>query len=88
MNTSADPSQVAFPVIKAASAIAAGAGSSVLSTAMANPAHFLPTSYGEWAAAIASTSAAIYTLHLLGEWYWKKWLRGWCVRQGWIKAKK
>lgn len=86
MNTPPDTS-VAFPVAKAASGIGAGVGSSILSTAMQNPQSFFPTDYGGWAAAIASTAAAFYTLHLLGEWWWKKFWRGFFERRGWIAPK-
>lgn len=65
---------VAAPVTKAASAIAAGAGSSIISTALSNPTSFLPTDAAGWAALAASLVAAIYNLHLLRELYVKK---GW-----------
>lgn len=84
--TSAD-TQVPAPIAKAASALGAGAGTSLLSTAMADPHSFLPHDYAGWAAAIASTLAALYTLHLMCEWYWKKFLRGWCLRHGLIKGR-
>lgn len=85
MPPTTEATEVAFPAMKAASAIGAGAGTSILSTAMANPTSFFPTDFGGWAAAIASTCACLYTLHLLGEWWWKKFWKGFFYRRGWIK---
>ena len=39
----------------------------------------------DYAQLIASVLAAIYTACLLGEWLWKKFLRGCAERRGWVK---
>lgn len=75
--------QISTPVVKAATALGAGAGSSVLS--IANQAtSFLPTDLAGWMALAASTVAVIYTMHLMFDWYWKKVWRDVLERRGWI----
>jgi hypothetical protein len=65
-------SEITAPVAKAATALTAGAGTSVISMSH-QAASFLPTDLNGWMALTAPLSAAlIYSLHLLGEWYWKK----------------
>lgn len=80
--------QIAAPLAKAASAIGAGAGTSILSTAMANPEHFFPTGAGGWAAFAASVIAALYNLHLLRELYIKRGytrrICAWFRLKGWF----
>jgi len=39
------------------------------------------TSWADFAAALA----AFYTLILIGEWLWKKAIRPFCVRRGWVQ---
>lgn len=80
-------SQISAPMAKAATALGAGAGSSA-AAAGAKAATFLPADLAGWMALAASTAAVIYTLHLLGEWYWKKVLRDVFVRYGWIGRRK
>lgn len=63
--------EIQAPLAKASAAIGAGVGSSLLSTAQ-SAADFWPATYAEWAAAIASTLAAMYSLFLISEWLWKK----------------
>lgn len=65
------PDQIAAPVAKAASALGAGAGTTVMSLT-AGAQHFLPIDLAGWLAAGASAAALIYTLCLLGEWWWKR----------------
>lgn len=77
-------SQISTPVVKATTALGAGAGSSALS--MTNTASsFLPTDLAGWMALTASTVAVLYTLHLIAEWYWKKVWRDLLERWGWIQ---
>lgn len=78
--TMTDPTQVTAPVFKASVALASGVGTSVLSTVVEKH-HFFPTDYAGWAAAIASTMAALYSIHLMADWYWKKVLRDWFARR-------
>lgn len=75
--------QISAPVAKAVTALGAGAGSSA-AAAGAKAADFLPADLAGWMALAASTAAVLYTMHLLGEWYWKKVLRDIFVRRGWI----
>lgn len=64
-------SDISFPVQKAVSAWAACATTSVGAVAQhANS--FLPNTLGEWASAVASILALLYTLCLLGEFVYKK----------------
>ena len=63
--------QVQTPVIKATTALAAGAGSSI-AAATHQAADFLPTDAAGWAALFASCLACLYTGCLLAEWVWKK----------------
>ena len=87
-----DISNVSMPVAKASSAIAAAtaAKSPVVEQITATAAHSasdpvvaailaLP-----WAT-IAQMAAALYTVLLMGEWFWKKFWRPLLERQGWIK---
>ena len=62
---------VQAPVAKAATALGAGAGTSMLSLSE-KAQSFLPVDLGGWLAAAASAAALIYTLCLLSEWWWKK----------------
>ena len=80
-------SQITAPVAKAAMALGAGAGSSATAAA-AKAADFLPADLAGWMALAASTAAVLYTMHLLGEWYWKKVLRNFFARRGWIGQRK
>lgn len=41
------------------------------------------SSWGDFAA----FCGAMWTLLLIGEWVWKKWLRPHCERKGWVKRK-
>lgn len=84
----ADSYEITAPVTKAATALTAGVGTSAVSVATANVGNFLPTDLNGWMALIASTVAVLYSLHLLGEWYWKKVWRPYAERKGWLKAKK
>lgn len=59
------------PVVKSATALASGAGASATSYVVKSTS-FLPTDLAGWMAVAASAIAVIYTAHLLGEWYWKK----------------
>lgn len=81
----APDSRIASPVVKAVTALCAGAGTSAAAEA-ARAQGFLPTDLAGWMAVAASTLAVLYTLHLLAEWYWKKVLRDFFVRRGWIKG--
>lgn len=76
--------EISFPIRKACTALAAGVSTSALSMTQ-EVQSFLPTSLGEWLAAGASGVALIYSLHLMGEWYWKKFWRDVLERRGWIK---
>lgn len=40
-------------------------------------------SWGDFAAAMA----ALYSICLIAEWLWKKCLRGFCQRRGWVQMK-
>ncbi len=75
---------IATPVAKAAAALSAGAGTSVAAAMAASPENFLPVDLGGWMALAASAAAAVYTLHLLAEWYWKRVVRPCLVRRGWL----
>lgn len=86
VTSATDATGAAFPLMKAASAVGAGAGSSILSQVTSNSHSFLPQDYAGWAAAIASTAAALYTMHLLCDWWWKKFWRGYFIRRGWIRG--
>lgn len=75
--------QITSPVAKAASAIGASGGASAMS--VANQAgSFLPTDLAGWMALAASTAAVVYTLMLQAEFWWKKFIRPWCVSKGWL----
>jgi hypothetical protein len=71
------------PAAKAFTAMGAGAGTSLLSTAQ-NAISFWPQTYGEWAAALASTVAFAYSVCLLSEWIWKRFIRPAFRSLGWI----
>ncbi len=62
--------EVAAPVAKAASAIAAAAGTTVVAQAQ-GMASFLPQTLNEWLSAAASVAALVYTLWLMLE-AWEK----------------
>lgn len=64
--------QITTPVVKAVTALGAGAGSSVVSQAAEQAGNFLPVDLAGWMALLASSAAVLYTLHLMAEWYWKK----------------
>lgn len=64
-------SEIQNPKLKATAAITSGFGSGVLAKSV-DATSFFPSTYAEWAAAIASTVAAIYTVCILTEWVWKK----------------
>lgn len=82
----ADNTEISAPVAKAAAALTAGAGTSAVS--MAQQAHsFLPTDLNGWMALTASSVAVLYSLHLMGEWYWKKVWRPFAEQKGWLKPK-
>lgn len=84
--TDKSPDAIAAPAAKAASAIVAGAGTSALSLSQ-QAQSFLPQDLAGWLACAASAAALMYTLHLLGEWYWKKALRPFCEARGWLAPK-
>lgn len=79
--------EITAPVAKAATAMTAGAGTSALSVAT-NAGSFLPTDLNGWMALVASSAAVVYSVHLLGEWYWKKVWRPFLESRGWIAPKK
>lgn len=66
------------PVAKASAAIFAAAGADVTSS-------FFPSTLSEWMATLASAFAAVYTLTLLMEWWWKKFWRPLLVKRGVVK---
>jgi tetrahydromethanopterin S-methyltransferase subunit D len=80
---------ISAPVFKATTALVAGAGTSYGSSVMSAAANFWPTNFAEWMAAGASGAALVYSLTLLCEWWWKKFLRGrfitWGLYQPWKK---
>jgi hypothetical protein len=80
-------SQVTAPVAKATSALGAGLGSLVISPAATAQGigNFLPTDLGGWLACAASAAALMYSLILIGEWWWKKFLRVRFEQWGWVK---
>jgi hypothetical protein len=82
-----EQAQIAAPVAKAASAIGAGLGTSAMSlSATAQGAgNFLPTDLGGWLACGASAAALIYSVTLLGEWWWKKFWRPRLEQWGWVQ---
>lgn len=82
----ADSTEITAPATKALTALGAGAGSTAVSMTQ-HAQSFLPTDLSGWMALTASTVAVLYSLHLLGEWYWKKAVRPFCVRRGWLKPK-
>jgi hypothetical protein len=80
--------QATFPTAKASAAIGAGAASSALAIANENVRSFLPVDLGGWMALVASTVAVVYTLHLLGAWYWGYFWRPFLERKGWLKPRR
>lgn len=82
----ADSSEITAPVAKATTALGASAGTAAM--AMTDKAQsFLPTDLAGWLAVGASAAALLYSVHLLAEWYWKKAIRSFAERRGWIKHK-
>lgn len=66
--------EITAPVAKAATAIGAGVGTSVVSMSQ-QAQNFLPTDLGGWLACAASAAALVYSLCLLTEWWTKRvWL--------------
>lgn len=63
--------EIQAPVAKAAAALGAGAGTSMLSLSQ-QAQSFLPTDLAGWLACAASAAALIYSLCLLFEWWWKR----------------
>lgn len=62
---------IQFPVAKACAGIAAS-GISCVTSKLPDISTFFPNTLGGWLSVAASSVATIYTIHLLGEWYWKK----------------
>lgn len=83
----ADNSDITAPATKAVTAIAAGAGTTAMSLTQ-QAQSFLPTDLNGWMALTASTLAVLYSLHLFAEWYWKKAVRPFCERRGWLKPRE
>ena len=81
----APDSEITAPVAKAATALTAGAATSAASMSQQAQA-FLPQDLGGWLAAGASFMALVYSIHLMGEWYWKKVWRPFFRARGWLKA--
>lgn len=75
--------EITAPVAKAATALTAGAATSAASLSN-QAAQFLPQDLAGWLAAAASAMALIYSVHLLGEWYWKKVWKPLFRSRGWI----
>ena len=65
------PEIIQSPLAKAATAIAAGTGTSVISLTTATVS-FLPENLSGWLAAAASAAALLYSLMLILEWLWKR----------------
>ncbi len=63
--------EIAAPVTKAAAALGAGAGTSVVSV-LQDSASFLPTNLAGWVSLIASAAALFLTLCYLAEFWVKK----------------
>jgi len=72
------------PVAKAATSLAAGTGTSMVSIA-AGSAHFLPQDLAGWLAAAASAAALLYSICLLAEWWWKRVLKPLLKGWGWVR---
>lgn len=75
--------QIEAPVTKAAVSLGAGAGSSV-GTQLVQAAGFWPSTAAEWMATIASAAACLYSLHLLWDFYWKKFWKPFLKKRGWV----
>lgn len=80
----ANSTEVSAPVVKSVAALGAGVGTSVLSVTQ-QAQSFLPKDLSGWIAVAASTVALIYTLHLLCDFYWRKFWRPLAERKGWVK---
>lgn len=68
-------SAVTNPLAKAATALG-GAGLG-----------FAGMSINEWASLIASVLAGVYSLILISEWAWKRFIQGRLIDAGWIKPR-
>lgn len=83
---------ISMPIAKASSAIAAAVATksdvaeqvvAVMVPPSSDPALILVLAL-PWAT-IAQMVAALYTMLLMSEWFWKKLWRPFCERRGWIK---
>jgi hypothetical protein len=57
-------------------------------TSVTHPVVKIATAWGALAitswADLAAALAAVYSALLIGEWFWKKFIRPFCERQGWL----
>ena len=83
---------ISMPIAKASSAIAAAVATksdvaekvvAVVLPPSSDPALILVLAL-PWAT-IAQMAAALYTMLLMAEWFWKKLWRPFCERRGWLK---
>lgn len=87
--------EINMPVAKAASAITAAVTATSDVPHQVVQAATATWSYNAWLAVnsipwgtLASIAATIYTLILIGEWFWKKLWRPFFERTGWIKKRR
>lgn len=81
-----------MPITKAASAITAAAVAKTNAAEQVAQAATTTSSYETWMAinsvpwgTVASIAAAVYSLLLISEWFWKKLWRPFAERRGWLK---
>lgn len=82
--------QITNPLMKASAAIGTSAGANIVAHAQSASSvvqNFWPVTAAEWGAFISTGIAIIYTAHLLSDFYWKKFWRGYFERRGWIKPR-
>lgn len=86
---------ISMPVAKAASGLAAAAAAKADVADQIAMQAVSGASWSTWQTVnaipwgtIASLVAALYTMLLISEWFWKKLWRPLLERRGWIKAKK
>lgn len=75
---------VQYPMQKAATAVLAS-GSSVGVSSFDWASSFMPHSLSDWMACLASLLAALYSLCVLCEWWWKRFWKPLLKQRGWIR---
>lgn len=73
------------PLTKVSVALGSSGGAVAVSSMVDASTSFFPTTLDGWLSVLASSLAVLYSLHLLADWYWRRFWKPFLKSRGWIK---